>query len=66
MEVLEGDYEQSYRTVEPSRANNVLGLYEANVTNLGKDTLDTAYTSNLETTAIDDAAIAMIRNALLW
>jgi len=32
VEVLEDDYEQSFRTVEPSSADNVLVLYTANVT----------------------------------
>ncbi len=55
LEVIEDEYEQGFRTLEPSSADNVLVLYMANITNLDKVEANLAYTSLLETTAIDDA-----------
>lgn len=55
VEVLEGDYQKDYRTVSPKSPENVIVVYTANVTNLHNEPIDVSYSSDLETSALDDA-----------
>lgn len=55
VEVLEGDYEQSFRSVTPSSSDNVVVVYTANITSLHNAPVELSYSSNLLTAALDDA-----------
>jgi hypothetical protein len=55
VEVLEGDYQKDFRTVSPKSPENVIVVYTANVTNLHSEPIDVSYSSDLETSAVDDA-----------
>lgn len=54
IDVLEGDYEKGFWTVAPKSPDNVIVVYTANVTNLHNEPVTVSYSSNLETSAIDD------------
>jgi hypothetical protein len=54
MERVTGKYEKGHRSASPG-PNNALVVYRADVTNLTNEALDTGYTSNLGTSAIDEA-----------